>query len=54
MAKAPKYESHTKPIGISLPVEVIEEIDRRCGPDVARSRWILRAIEAAFKRSKNA
>jgi metal-responsive CopG/Arc/MetJ family transcriptional regulator len=39
-------------IGISLPENVIQEIDMRRG-DIARSRFILRLIESSLKQTKN-
>ena len=42
---------HKNPIGISLPEDIIQEIDTQRG-DVARSRYILRLIEASLKQEK--
>ena len=40
-------------VGISLPEKVIQEIDMKRG-DVARSRFILRCIEASMKQDQEA
>lgn len=41
-----------KTIGISLPKEVIEQIDSDRG-DINRSRYILRLIESKFQNNSN-
>jgi metal-responsive CopG/Arc/MetJ family transcriptional regulator len=45
--------TNTNRLGITLPGDVIEQIDIQRG-DVARSRFILRLIESSLKQDKEA
>jgi hypothetical protein len=42
----------TKPVGISVPKELLEKLDGERG-DVSRTRYVLRIIEQYYQRKQN-
>lgn len=43
-----KPNDHTITVSVSLPIEIINIIDSKCG-DIARSKYIRRVLENALK-----
>ena len=46
-----RLSSMNKPIAVSFPEELIEEIDRARG-DIPRSRYVLRLVQIAFQEKR--